>query len=93
MVKVRLVQTWRCRVTAERTCPSGVARLLDILSCSVDQCVLSRAVQTVVIDARGHMLGRLASILAKQLLNGQQVVGLLLTASISNSNSVPLRQQ
>ena len=30
--------------------------------------------QTVVIDARGHMLGRLASILAKQLLNGQQVV-------------------
>ena len=31
-------------------------------------------VQTVVIDARGHMLGRLASILAKQMLNGQQVV-------------------
>lgn len=31
--------------------------------------------QTVVIDARGHMLGRLASILAKQILNGQQVVG------------------
>ena len=30
--------------------------------------------QTVVIDARGHMLGRLASVLAKQLLNGQQVV-------------------
>ena len=30
--------------------------------------------QTVVIDARGHMLGRLASILAKQMLNGQQVV-------------------
>ena len=30
--------------------------------------------QTVVIDARGHMLGRLASILAKQILNGQQVV-------------------
>lgn len=30
--------------------------------------------QTVVVDARGHMLGRLASVLAKQLLNGQQVV-------------------
>jgi hypothetical protein len=28
----------------------------------------------VVVDARGHMLGRLASILAKQLLNGQQIV-------------------
>ena len=31
-------------------------------------------VQTVVVDARGHMLGRLASIVAKQLLNGQHVV-------------------
>eukprot|EP00884_Botryococcus_braunii_P014581 jgi/Botrbrau1/23123/Bobra.0243s0053.1 len=30
--------------------------------------------RVVVIDARGHMLGRLASILAKQLLNGQQIV-------------------
>ena len=30
--------------------------------------------QTVVVDARGHMLGRLASIVAKQLLNGQHVV-------------------
>ena len=32
--------------------------------------------QTVVVDARGHMLGRLASIVAKQLLNGQHVVRL-----------------
>ena len=30
--------------------------------------------QTVVVDARAHMLGRLASIVAKQLLNGQHVV-------------------
>ncbi len=30
--------------------------------------------QTVVIDAHGHMLGRLASIAAKQLLSGQQLV-------------------
>jgi hypothetical protein len=30
--------------------------------------------QTVVVDCRGHMLGRLASILAKQLLSGQSVV-------------------
>lgn len=27
-----------------------------------------------MVDARGHMLGRLASIVAKELLNGQQVV-------------------
>ncbi|CAI5489675.1 unnamed protein product [Closterium sp. Naga37s-1] len=30
--------------------------------------------QTVVVDARHHMLGRLASIVAKELLNGQHVV-------------------
>jgi len=30
--------------------------------------------QTVVVDCRGHMLGRLASVLAKQLLSGQHVV-------------------
>ncbi len=29
--------------------------------------------QEVVIDAKGHLLGRLASIVAKQLLNGQSV--------------------
>jgi hypothetical protein len=29
-----------------------------------------------VVDARHHMLGRLASILAKELLNGQRVVSL-----------------
>ncbi|TYH82182.1 hypothetical protein ES332_D02G040800v1 [Gossypium tomentosum] len=28
----------------------------------------------VAVDARHHMLGRLASILAKELLNGQKVV-------------------
>ncbi|XP_073279357.1 large ribosomal subunit protein uL13w-like [Primulina huaijiensis] len=31
-------------------------------------------VKRVVVDARHHMLGRLASILAKELLNGQKVV-------------------
>lgn len=30
--------------------------------------------QTVVIDARAHMLGRLASIVAKQILSGHHVV-------------------
>ena len=30
--------------------------------------------QVVVIDGSGHLLGRLASIVAKQLLQGQHVV-------------------
>lgn len=30
-----------------------------------------------MVDARHHMLGRLASILAKELLNGQRVVSFL----------------
>jgi ribosomal protein uL13 len=30
--------------------------------------------QQVVIDGKGHLLGRLASIVAKQLLNGQKIV-------------------
>ena len=34
----------------------------------------SRRQQVVVIDGRGHLLGRLASIVAKQLLQGQHVV-------------------
>ncbi len=29
---------------------------------------------TVVIDGKGHLLGRLASIVAKQLLNGKKIV-------------------
>jgi len=32
------------------------------------------ATKPVVLDARGHLLGRLASILAKQLLDGQKVI-------------------
>ena len=37
--------------------------------------VLSAMFQKVVIvDGRGHLLGRLASVLAKELLNGQKVV-------------------
>lgn len=32
--------------------------------------------KVVVVDARHHMLGRLASILAKELLNGQRVVSI-----------------
>ena len=30
--------------------------------------------QAVVIDCRAHMLGRLASIIAKELLSGQHIV-------------------
>ena len=33
-----------------------------------------RTLQQVVIDGKGHLLGRLASIVAKQLLNGQKIV-------------------
>lgn len=39
--------------------------------------------KVVVVDARHHMLGRLASILAKELLNGQRVVRLLVLFSIA----------
>lgn len=28
----------------------------------------------IVIDCKGHLLGRLSSIIAKQLLNGQEIV-------------------
>lgn len=33
--------------------------------------------KVVVVDARHHMLGRLASIISKELLNGQRVVSLV----------------
>lgn len=33
-----------------------------------------KLLQQVVIDGKGHLLGRLASIVAKQLLNGQKIV-------------------
>ena len=32
--------------------------------------------KVVVVDGRGHMLGRLASVVAKELLSGQKVVAL-----------------
>ena len=31
-------------------------------------------VKPVIVDAKDHMLGRLASVVAKQLLNGRKVV-------------------
>ena len=36
--------------------------------------LMSSARQQVIIDGKGHLLGRLASIVAKQLLNGQKIV-------------------
>lgn len=33
-----------------------------------------RCVEQIVIDGKGHLLGRLASTVAKQLLNGQKIV-------------------
>lgn len=35
---------------------------------------LTHPSQQVVIDGKGHLLGRLASTVAKQLLNGQKIV-------------------
>jgi hypothetical protein len=35
---------------------------------------LFTCLQTIVIDARAHMLGRLASVVAKQILSGHQIV-------------------
>lgn len=36
--------------------------------------LLTRSRPQVVIDGKGHLLGRLASIVAKQLLSGQKIV-------------------
>ena len=30
--------------------------------------------KTIVVDCAGHMLGRVASVLAKEIMNGQKVV-------------------
>ena len=35
---------------------------------------LTDSAQQIVIDGKGHLLGRLASTVAKQLLNGQKIV-------------------
>ena len=47
------------------------------------RCARSCAMQTVVIDGRAHMLGRLASIVAKQILNGNQIVSFLWGGCVS----------
>jgi large subunit ribosomal protein L13Ae len=32
--------------------------------------------QVIVVDCRNHMMGRLASIIAKELMNGQKIVSI-----------------
>lgn len=45
----------------------------------------------VVVDCRGHLLGRLASLIAKELLQGQQVVAVRCEAlEISGSRTYKL---
>lgn len=43
--------------------------------------------KVIVIDARGHLLGRLAAIIAKQLLSGQKFI-VLRTEEINISGSL-----
>ena len=52
-----------------RSCFDGrpIQALAQLLPCS--------AAQTIVIDSRAHMLGRLASVVAKQILSGHHIVG------------------
>ena len=40
----------------------------------------------VIVDCRGHLVGRLASVIAKELLNGQRVV-LVRTEELNISGS------
>lgn len=49
--------------------------------------------QVVVIDARAHLMGRLASVVAKQLLEGQKIVvvrceGLNITGTLMRNKSM-----
>ena len=45
--------------------PKSVRNVPDLLT------IFTISIQQVVIDAKGHLLGRLASIVAKALLNGE----------------------
>jgi large subunit ribosomal protein L13Ae len=44
--------------------------------------------KVVIIDCRGHLLGRLASIVAKELLNGQKIVRIILIFYQNNCNNI-----
>ena len=50
--------------------------LLTVLSLphNLDLVMATISSTPIVIDGKGHLLGRLASIIAKQILNGQKIV-------------------
>ena len=66
-------------LTKSSHCPGDLK--LDVIPFTCSVCTksnyVSYAMQTVVVDARTHMLGRLSSVVAKQLLSGQQIVSCL----------------
>jgi large subunit ribosomal protein L13Ae len=45
---------------------------VDLELCFSDMATFSST--PIVIDGKGHLLGRLASIISKQILNGQKIV-------------------
>ena len=69
-----LLRRVSCIRLASQLVPSLRQLLLyrRLLSSSAPRCAMFQKV--VLVDGRGHLLGRLASILAKELLNGQKVV-------------------
>lgn len=77
-----LIASGQCAEGASRTGRASGCRDTDIACRGHDTSVRPRglsfqgwaAAQVVVIDCRTHMLGRLASVVAKQLLLGQHVV-------------------
>ena len=64
---VQLCEKWaRCR-------HSSLSYVSTIAECNSEDCGILTGDQ-IVIDGKGHLLGRLASTVAKQLLNGQKIV-------------------
>ena len=59
------------RVFGERCCRPAAARSRGLGNCYLATMVFQKL---VVVDTRGHLLGRLASLIAKELLLGQHVV-------------------
>ena len=58
------------------SCVLSATRLLTVLSLphNLDFVMATISSTPIVIDGKGHLLGRLASIIAKQILNGQKIV-------------------
>ena len=53
--------------------------LVSLLLCNF----LDMFEKTIVVDCKGHLLGRVASVVAKELLNGQHVVSVSLSSYLS----------